>query len=129
MEVTTNRELIKGVIADYFFDEEGILYSYSKNPKRTVENISENVALVKHITGNKPVPVLVYLCDSPIPDKQTRQLSREQLPNLYTAMAMVSMPGLSRLIMNILFKLKTPPIPMRSFTNDKEARAWLEQFL
>jgi hypothetical protein len=122
-----NTELIKGEIADYKY-EDGILYSYSKNPKRTVRNISANIALVKQITGNKKVPLLIYLCDSPIPDKETRKFSTEQLPNVYTAMAMVSKPGLSKLIMNILFRLKPPPIPMKSFTDDKKALEWLRQY-
>src|SRR6478735_11780541 len=123
-----SEELIKGEIADYWYNE-GILYSYSKNPVRTVKNISENISLVKSITGNKKVPLLIYLSPSPVPDKATRKFSTEQLPNVYTAMAMVSKPGLSKLIMNILFALKPPPIPMKSFTDDEEARKWLEQFI
>lgn len=105
------------------------LYSYSKPPKRTVQNISENIALVKQITGGKKVPLLIYLSKSPIPDKEARKFSSEQLPNVYTAIAMVSNGGLAQFIMNILFKFKAPPIPMKSFSDDKEARDWLKQFL
>lgn len=122
-------ELIHGEIADYHFRADGILVSYSKNPKRTVELIAGNVALVKQITGNKPVPLLIYLCNSPMPDKATRKYSTEQLPVIYKAMAMVSKPGLSNLIMRVLFKLKKPPIPIKSFTNDIEAREWLRKFV
>ena len=129
MKHQANTELIKGEIADYRFDEDGILYSYSKNPKRTVKNISENIDLVKKITANKKVPLLIYLSDSPVPDKATRKFSTEQLPNVYTAMAMVSKPGLSRLIMKILFALKPPPIPVKSFIDDSEAKEWLKQFI
>jgi len=121
--------LIKGEIADYYYSPEGILYSYSKSPKRTVKNISENVALVKQITGGKKVPLLIYLSNSPVPDKETRKFSTEQLPNVYTAMAMVSKGGLAQFIMNILFKFKPPPIPMKSFSDDREAKEWLKQFL
>jgi hypothetical protein len=119
----------EGEIADYYLDPTGILYSYSKTVKRTVQNISENIALVKQITGGKKVPLLIYLTNSPVPDKETRKFSAEQLPNVYTAMAMVSKGGLAQFIMNILFKFKTPPIPMKSFSNDEEARDWLMQFL
>jgi len=125
MKPPAHIELIKGEIADYWLDDDGILHSYSKNPKRTIKNISENISLVRKITGNKKVPLLIYLSDSPVPDKATRKFSTEQLPNVYTAMAMVSKPGLSKLIMNILFALKPPPIPMKSFTDDKEAKEWL----
>lgn len=122
-------ELIKGEISDYRYGSDGILYSYSKSTLRTVKTISDNIALVKRITGNKIVPLLIYLSDSPVPDKETRRFSTEQLPKVYKAMAMVSKPGLSKLIMNILFRLKTPPIPMKSFTNDQEAREWLKQYV
>jgi hypothetical protein len=122
-------QLVKGEIADYYYSPEGILYSYSKPTKRTVKNISENIALVKQITGGKKVPLLIYLSKSAVPDKATRNFSAEQLPNVYTAMAMVSKGGLAQFIMNILFKFKAPPIPMQSFADDKEAREWLKQFL
>ena len=124
-----NLELIEGVIADYWLSPTGILYSYSKNPKRTVQNISDNIELVKKITGNKKVPLLIYLSNSPVPDKEIRKFSAEQLPNVYTAMAMVSKPGLAKFIMNILFNLKSPPIPMKSFSDEKEAIEWLKQYL
>jgi len=123
-----NAQIYKGEIADYWFDE-GILVSLSKSVKRTVENISGNVALVKQITDNKPVPLLIYISSSPVPDKATRKFSTEQLPVIYSALAMVSKPGLSKFIMNILFSLKPPPIPIKSFTDDNEAKEWLKQYL
>lgn len=129
MNAELKSPLIKGEIADYRLEGDGILYSYSKSIKRTVENISGNIALVKQITGNKKVPLLIYLTNSPMPDKATRKFSAEQLPNVYTAMAMVSKPGLAQLIMSVLFKFQTPPIPMKSFSEDKKAKEWLKQYL
>lgn len=124
----TDRPIFEGEIATYWFDE-GILVSLSKSPQRTVELIKSNVKLVKEITNNKPVPLLIYLSNSPVPDKETRKYSTEQLPVIYSAMAMVSKPGLSKFIMNILFALKKPPIPIKSFTDDKEAKEWLKSYL
>jgi hypothetical protein len=129
MNPPPGNELIKGEIADYRLSPEGILYSYSKPIKRTVELIRRNIELVRGITGGKPVPLLIYLSDSPVPDKQTRRFSTQQLPVVYKAMAMISKPGLSQLIMNILFRFKAPPIPIKSFTNDREAKEWLMQFV
>jgi len=121
-------EIFEGEIATYWMDE-GILVSLSKNPKRTVENITANIALVKNITGNKKVPLLIYLSNSPVPDKETRTFAAKVLPDVYSAMAMVSKTGLAGFIMNLLFSLKPPAIPMKSFSNDKEAKRWLMQFL
>jgi hypothetical protein len=128
MVAPTDRQIFEGEIATYWFDE-GILVSLSKSPQRTVANITGNVALVKQITGNKRVPLLIYLSNSPVPDKEPRKFSTTQLPVIYSAMAMISKPGLAKFIMNILFRLKSPPIPMKSFTDDKAAKEWLQQYL
>jgi len=124
----TDRQIFEGEIATYWL-EDGILISLSKSPGRTVANITGNIALVRSITNNKKIPLLIYLSKSPIPDKETRKFVTKQLPNVYTAMAMVSKPGLAKFIMNFLFSLKPPPIPMKSFTDDKEAKEWLKQYL
>jgi hypothetical protein len=127
MTIPTDRPVYEGEIATYWFDE-GILVSLSKSPRRTVANITSNVKLVKEITHNTRVPLLIYLCDSPVPDKETRRFSTTQLPEIYSAMAMVSKPGLAQFIMKILFTLKLPPIPMKSFTDDLQAKEWLKQY-
>src|SRR5437762_2773803 len=100
VKIPTDRQIFEGEIASYWMDDDGILVSLSKPPMRTVANITENVALVKRITKDKRVPLLIYLSNSPIPDKETRKFSTEQLPNVYTAMAMISEPGLAKFIMN-----------------------------
>ena len=123
----STEERVKGEIADYYFDQtDGILYAYSKKTKRTVQLIQENIKLVQSIVGNKPVPLLIYLCNSPVPDKATRTYSTQNLAKVYSAMAMVSKPGLSQYIMNILFRFSKPPIPMCSFVDDRKARKWLQ---
>jgi len=128
MTPPTGVQTFDGEIATYWF-EDGILVSLSKSVRRTVENISSNVTLVKKITNNKKVPLLIYLKNSPIPDKETRKFSTEQLPNIYIAMAMISPPGLATLIMNILFKFQPSPIPIKNFTDDQAAKEWLKQFI
>jgi hypothetical protein len=126
MKLPADKEIFEGEIATYWM-EDGILISLSKGPKRTVANITGNISLVKQITNNKKVPLLIYLCKSPIPDKETRKFVNEQLPNIYTAMAMISKPGLAKFIMNFLFALKPPPIPMKNFTDESEAKEWLKK--
>ncbi|MCF8238620.1 MAG: STAS/SEC14 domain-containing protein [Saprospiraceae bacterium] len=91
----------------------------SRQPRRKGELLSE-------ITHERRVPIPIHLCPSPVPDKAAREFSKEQLPRIYQAMAIVSKPGLSRFIMDLLFRLKPTPIPMRSFTDPAEALEWLQ---
>lgn len=126
--IPTDRPVTEGEIATYWF-EDGILVSLSKSTLRTVEKIAANVALVKQLTGNKPVPLLIYLAKSPVPDKATREFSRKKLPEIYSAMAMVSEPGLAQLVMRMVFAFQKPPIPTKSFTDAMRAKEWLKQYL
>ena len=124
-----NVRLIDGEIASYWMDIGGILYSVSKSSKRTVQNIADNVALVKQITGCKRVPLLIYLTNSPVPDTEAPKFATEKLPEIYSAMAMVSQPWLARVIMTLLFGFKPPPIPMRSFSDEHQAESMAETIL
>ncbi len=123
--IPTDRKTWESEIATYWWEED-YLVSLSKSTLRTVVRISENVELVKEITNGKPTPLLIYLVNSPVPDKATRKFSTEKLPEVYSAMAMVSKPGLAQFIMNLLFSIKKPPIPMKSFKNKLEAVSWLK---
>ncbi len=124
-----NRNIISGEIADYWLSPEGILYSYSKSIERTVENIVNNTVLIKKITSDRKVPLLIFLTPTPVPDKATRKFATTVLPKIYSAMAMVAPSALTRMVMNLVFGLKKPPIPTRSFTNEAEAHAWLKQYV
>ena len=73
MEIPKDRKIFEGEIADYWIKDNGILVSLSKNLKHTVANITANIALIKSITNNKTVPLLIYLSSSPVPDKETRK--------------------------------------------------------
>ncbi len=121
-------ELYKSEIATYWLDDDGVLNSISNSVVRTVENVTASMALVKRITKDRRVAHIAFLCPSPIPSQATRNLVARELPDLYTAMAMVSQGGLGKVIMNVLFHLRKPPIPMKSFASEQLARVWLQQF-
>src|SRR5438309_9925709 len=76
-----DRLTFEGEIATYWW-EGSILVADSKSIRRTVVNIAGNVSLVKQITGDKPVPLLIHLKNSPVPDRETQKLSTTQLPTI-----------------------------------------------
>lgn len=115
-------------IAVTWLHPDGLLIAQSKSIQRNVTNITENILAVHGLAGGKPMPLLVYLTSSPMPDKATRRFVNESLPGVYSAMAMVSDSRLSALIMNFLFGLKPPPIPMKSFRDENQAFRWLKAF-
>ena len=124
-EIPTDRTIYEGEIATYWFEDE-ILVALSKPVSRTVGLIRGNVGLVKKITNNKPVPLLIYLTKSPMPDKETRAFSAKMVPENYSAMAMVAPSGLASFIMKTVFMFQKPPIPVKSFRDHQKAKAWLK---
>lgn len=118
---------IEAEIADYVLEDK-ILISYSKSILRTVENIQANAELVNKICNGKKYPLLIFIKSSPMPDKATRALSAKLLGQNYKAMAMVSMPGLSQMIMKLVFRFQKPSIPIEIFSNELAARNWLQQY-
>jgi len=126
--IPADQPIWEGDIATYWFEGD-VLVSRSKPVRRTVGNLQANASLVRDITNGQPVPLLIYLEDSPMPDKAARALSNELLPKNYSAMAMISPPGLAKFIMKLLFGLRKPPIPMKVFDEARDAKAWLLQFV
>lgn len=129
MKIPENVQTNESDLGVYWFDGTGILYCQSKSPKRTVENIKANALMIQRITNNERACLLIFLTSSPIPDKETQRYVKEQLPKIYKAMAMVSDSGVGKIIMNVLFSLKKPPIPMKTFSDEPAARNWLKQYL
>ena len=128
MAIPMDRPIWDGAIATYWFEGD-VLVSLSKPVLRTVDNLKGNAKLLSEITEGRPVPLLIYLKSAPMPDKAARKLSEELLPKNYSAMAMISPPGLARFIMKLLFGLRKPPIPMKIFDEARDAKAWLLQYV
>ncbi len=69
-----NKNIVEGEIADYCMEDNGILVSFSKNPKRTIANITANIALVKQITHKKKFPYLSICATLPYPVEKHKNL-------------------------------------------------------
>lgn len=61
--------------------------------------------------------------------KEDRDEAAELLAKVVKAMAMVSRSPLGRMIANLFFGLKPPPYPVKMFSDEKEAKEWLRQYL
>lgn len=113
----------------YWFDGEGILHSQSNATQRTLENTGRNFELVRRISGGKKVCHVARVAFSKKPDLATRDFVTRELPSVYKAMAMLSTSGVGILIMTVLFKLKKPPIPIKTFRSEAKALAWIKQYV
>jgi hypothetical protein len=63
------------------------------------------------------------------PDKKTRAYTSAEIYNIYKAMAILSKSALGKMIVNIFFQFKKPPIPMKIFSDEQNAKVCLKQYL
>jgi len=116
-------------LATLWFDDSGILCARGKNVTRTLAMQKEMYALIKKISDNKPVCLLADTTTGSPQDKPTREYIAGEMHKVFKAMAVVSYSVWGRLLTNTFLALKKPPIPIKLFSDEEEAREWLRQYL
>jgi hypothetical protein len=130
MALPENIEVKENITSYYWFDENGILCSINKKTQPLpFEQIVKLVEDLKELTGNKKVCMLMDVTHSPSSTKQTREYTAQELPKLVKALALVSKSAISRLLAYLFFALVTTPFPAKMFATEKDAKAWLKQYL
>jgi hypothetical protein len=124
-----NVTIYEGELASFWFDEDGILCANSKSVPRTLEKQKANYALVRQITGNKPVCLLADNTFTYTQDDTTREYSAQEMPKLFKAMAVISRTTIGRAAAHLFTYFQGQPIPIRGFENEKDAKEWLMQYL
>ena len=108
-------------------DEMGIHRATCKAVAQDVNDAKENVAVSKKLSGGKKV--LLYI-DIRKLKSQTRECqvyySGPAGCEVYSAVAILIQSVLSKVIANFFMGLRRPPIPIRLFTDEAEAFAWLK---
>ena len=134
MDVPSNVKVIDWPTSVIWFDEDGVLYSKPKPGVQEVE-LSRTQTLqqmdeFKKITGGKKVCLILESnSNSRAPKKEDRDFIAEQLTQIAKAMGIISTSPLSRMIANLFFGLKPPTYPVKFFSNEKDAKEWIKQYI
>jgi hypothetical protein len=111
-------------------EDSGIVCAISKKVKsQTIEEAKESVQALRQYLGPEKVCMLIDVSHSSESSRELRAYAAEELPKLVKAIAMVSDSALGKMIANLFFNLKAQPYPVKMFTDETEARAWLKNFL
>ncbi len=127
MDIPANVKVHEHGLASFWLDENGILNVISKPATRTIESMTDYFNCVKRVTGNKKVYVISDVTTASPLDKQTREFVNNEMSESYHALALISNSPVGRMIANIVFTLNTATLPIRMFSNEKEAREWLKK--
>jgi hypothetical protein len=134
MEIPKDVKVIDWTTSYLWFDDDGILYSMPKpgveEPVLTREETKKQMDEFKKLIGHKKVCMILETnSNSKPPKKEDRDFIADQLSEITKAMAVISTSPLSRMIANLFFGLKPPTYPVKFFSNEKEAKEWIKQYL
>ena len=129
MTPPNNAKVYEGELADFWFDEEGFLCAVSKMVPRTFENQTGNYELIRQITGGKRVCLLEDNTLTYEHDDTTRKLMATEIPKVFKAMAVISRTVFGQAVSDTFLCYQGTPVPIKTFKDEPEARAWLRQYL
>jgi hypothetical protein len=133
MEIPADKKTFEMSSSILWFDEDGILFSIPKPgmpPELTMDEILQEMEKFRVITGNKKVCMIAESnSKSRPPNKSERDFIAEQINSVTKAMAIITISPVTRMIANLFFALKPPTYPAKMFTNEKEAKEWIRQYI
>jgi hypothetical protein len=118
----------EGELAVFWFNEHGILCARAKNTPRSMERQKANYEFIRKISGNKKVCLLSDTSTTAPQDKETRDYAAKEMPNVFSAMAVISGTAMGKFIANQFIHIKDHPIPIQLFEKEEDAVKWLKQY-
>ncbi len=125
-----NVEIIKFKKYIFWFDADGILCA--KSLTRHPANLNEIKEVIDYFIERlhgKKVCILNDFSNISETNKEIRDYVNAEYPKIALAVAIISKSPLGKMMANLYFNLKHHSFPARIFTNEKEAKEWLEKYL
>ena len=113
-----------------WLDKSGIVYAITKkHPPQTIEQAKASLAEFRRHIGPEKVCLLIDVTHSNETMPEVRDYVAQEFPKIVKAIAMVSGSALGKMVANLFFNLKSQPYPVKMFSDEREAKAWLKQYL
>jgi hypothetical protein len=122
-------KIFQDELADYWLENDILLCSVCKAAPRSVEALERSFQLIAEITNGRKVCLLTDTSVAGFGSEKARGFSISASGNHFKAMAMISNASYSSLLVNTFMTFNAQPLPMNMFSNESEARKWLENYL
>jgi hypothetical protein len=112
-------------IADFWIDK-NILCIKARNVTRTGNNVKKHYELLlSHVTTPRPWLLDLSICQQF--DIDTRTVIYRNLPQICSALAIISPTPCSKMMVNYFRKMEALGIPVMSFEEEHKAWRWLKE--
>lgn len=112
-------------IATLWIDDYGILHALAKPGPMTIQSFDGYFAFVQKLIGGKRVRIITEVTNASPMDAETRKYVASRLPDLFSAMAIVSESHIGLLKGKTFIELGNQPYPTALFENENDALVWI----
>jgi len=129
MEVIKDKQTYKGKLADFSFDEQGILHAVSKDGNRSIDTLKADIELVRTLVGKRKVCMVLDNSFTKAYDIEMIQYTIHEYPKIFKAVAFVPHSPIGKMISSILATLNPGhSMPIEMFSDKEEAYEWIMQY-
>ncbi len=114
-------------IAENWVDENGIVCSISNDRENTIEAFMAHFDTLDRALQHKKAPFLVDPTLAGPLSVKDRKILHERLLKTMSCGAFISKNAIVNLGVNIFFKMRKSPIPIKMFKDEAKAREWLAE--
>lgn len=127
MKKPSNDHIVETALATVWLDEQGIVCILTKmKVSLTREHLSELFNAVRSFGNGKKVRILNQASNvSSAVSRDDVDFVMEEAKDLIDALAIIATSPLSRMVVNLLLRIRSFPFPMKLFSNERDARQWL----
>ncbi len=125
MKLPSDKEIFRDELAVYWIENDELLCSVCTSNPRTFVATKNSFDLIDKITGGRKVCLLSDISAAGRGADKVRQLSVEGSKKHFKLMALITSSAFGSLLGNTFMTISGQPLPMKLFTNEKEAREWV----
>ncbi|MGZ3862762.1 MAG: DUF7793 family protein [Bacteroidia bacterium] len=126
VHVPTDRKVTETATSNFWFDD-GILYSTSKGHNATIEDVHDNIAVMKKLVGSNKVCFIADTSETRYYTIEMRDVLTRALPELFKAIALVPCKPMGKIMGSMLF-MRRKHFPVQIFEKLEDAKEWIKQY-
>ncbi len=130
LKIPKDKELYEIATATCWIDENGIFCAASKPVRRSIEKYKEMIELFAKFSKNGSKLCFLIDLTNPMPLRnEVRDYLATEFPKYLKAHAVLVPAKLERTVATFFMQLDGPSYPINQFSEEKEAKLWLKQFM
>jgi len=129
MKPPESAQVFETATSTYWYDE-GILCAITqKAPAQPFEEHKKRMDEFKNSLKGEKICAIIDITNSSVTSAENREYNHQVLPGIFKAIAFITSTALGRMLVNLYLGMQPSAFPTKVFSNEKDAKEWIRQYL